>query len=198
MTSRTKMFFLVSLILILICPALAWTPFLNDYTPPGAAIYADRVIADTINEFILYRLQSGQYSSPMGCDFSYSRPSMLDPYPTFDHYGRLYAQRDRFPQLSNLARERLEMHGLQVRRLQIFEHRNGIYIKWDIVDPFLPTGWDASWRETHANSKQEARSRNSESGKSDGENVCHGKSESICRLKSFFRDPKEFFRHYWD
>jgi hypothetical protein len=173
---------------------------LNDYTPPGVAEYADVSVthqsdifmADTISDFILYHLQSGRYSSPNGWEFSYSRSPTKDPYEEI--YGDLFGQRNRFHQLSSLVRETLEMRGLQVRTLTVFEQGRGLYIKWDI-DPIPSSTWNFAWQRVKDKPNQEVENEHCGGDKM---HFCRGHSESICRLKRFLRDPKEFFRNYWD
>lgn len=87
------------------------------------------------------------------------------------------------------------MRGLEVRRLQIFENGRGIYVNWDIVAPFASYGWNVAWRYPEDNPSQQNLGNDGNHGK--GEDPCRGDSGSICRLKSFFRDPKEFFQNYW-
>jgi hypothetical protein len=215
---RKTSFVAVFLLLTFICPAFAWTPFLNDYHPPGSYDYQtqppdpisiiqqnDIFIADTINDFILYRVQTGQYSTPTGWGFPYSRPPMIESYKgimhgsrnsrwtPFDQYGSLFAQKIRFPQLAMLARERLEMRGFDVRRLHIFDNGRGIYIRWDIVDPMKH--WNYAWRIPGQRGYKPYGYYGGEYNW-EGEDACQNESEAICRIESFFRDPIEFFKNY--
>ena len=217
-SSRKPSFLVVFLLLALLYPVLAWTPFLNDYQNPSSPEYQnqppdpisiiqqnDILIADTINDFILYRVQAGQYSTPTGWGFPYSRPPTIESYhgimagirtsrwTPFDQYGSLFVQKNRFHQLSMLARERLEMRGFDIRKLHIFDNGKGIYIQWDIVDP--TKRWNHSWRIPG----QRGYSHHGYYGGEynwNGEDACQSESEAICRIQSFFRDPIEFFKNY--
>jgi hypothetical protein len=220
---RNRICFLGFVFLAIIIPhALAWKPFRNEcyrprfngyetpYETLSNARQRDILIADTINDFILYHLETGQYSNPAGWGFPFSPPPHCDCLPQmtnddsplqwtpFDRYGNLYSQRARFPQLSTLAWERLEMRGFRVRNLQIFEKGRGMYVKWDIMDPSASRRCDEDRRalQEHFNPRPKRHVQKHEYSEYDfeGEHVCQD-PEFICRLQSFFRDPLEFLRN---
>ena len=217
----TRLFLLI-LVLVSLPSTFAWTPFLNRYHPTSPSRYQtqqdlssalqqnDLLMADTINEFILCSLYSGHFSTPTGWGFPYTYPPDGEPslfathrqramkWTPFDQYGSLYAQRSRFPQLSMLARQKLEIQGLQVRKLEIFENGRGIYIKWDIVDPTAPPRWNDGWRmiEEGINGRPHRYVTNQgyNGYNFEGEDACRDAPEALCRLRDFFDDPLDFLR----
>src|SRR5438477_12385779 len=97
-----------------------------------------------------------------------------------------------------LARERLEMLGFDVRKLHIFNNGRGIYIRWDIHDPF--TARSRPWN-VGLEDMQQFRGRLNDGyyGRKynwERENACRSDSQAICRIWNFFRNPMEFFRNY--
>jgi hypothetical protein len=229
MTHSTRTIIMLLLVLLLgcICPVKAWTPFLNNYNTPKLERYQsvqqqlldqtherDISIADTINEFILYRLQEGQYSSPTGHGFPYSSPPSL-PYHQADIYRRttqtrwtpfdressLYAQKQRFPEISYLARQRLEMQGFRVQKLQIFENGRGVYIKWDIFDPTIPPPRNGAWDrlvevfDPHLFARRQNYGYHNGGYTYSAEDACQGQSQELCRLQQFFENPLDFLRN---
>jgi hypothetical protein len=204
---------------VFISRTLAWSRFLNNYQSPLSDGYPniastlqqkDMLIVEPITEFILYRVQIGHLFSDSGWGFPYSSPPMsyLSPnelpprWTPFDWHGSLYAQRSRFPHLSALARERLEMLGLRVRMLHTFDNERGIYIRWDVVDPTTRGIWNDGWSFTERNknrwpSKMHEPVRRYYGGWGlDGEDACLGEPEALCRLKRFLHDPIDFFQNY--
>jgi len=144
--TQGSMFWVLLVFAVLIGQTLGWPQSADQYPAPGMDQYQpandmlsslqqnDLYLADTINDYIFYHLQRGQFSSGWG--YPYSRGPISDPaynrgpphWTPFEQYGSFYNHRNRFPHLSALARERLEMQGLQVRRLNIFDNDRGIYI----------------------------------------------------------------------
>jgi hypothetical protein len=119
----------------------------------------------------------------------------------FDRYGSLHAHKQRFPQISSLARQRMEMHGFRVQKLQIFENGKGIYIKWDILDPTTPPRndiWNRLEEVFNPNKQPPRQNYGYHDGvyTYEGEDACHGKSKELCRLQSFFQNPGGFLRNH--
>jgi hypothetical protein len=167
-TNHLTLLFVFMSLVLLTCPAICWQPFLNDYKPPALEKYhtqqdiiaatrqKDISIADHINHFVLTRLQNGQYSNPKGSGYPYSNPPQDHSAPRiyakdarwtpFDRYGSLYAQRNRLPRLSEVAKQRLEDRGFQVQQFSIFDNGKGVYIKWEIEDPSARAKWGDGWK----------------------------------------------------
>jgi hypothetical protein len=207
------MFLVVLVFAVLIGQTLAWTQYPNQY--PAAGLDPDQYqpsndmlsslqqndlyLADIINDYVFYQLQRGQFSNPSGWGYPYSRGPVSDPaynrgpphWTPFEQFGSFYNHRNRFPHLSALARERLEMQGLQVRRLNMFDNDRGIYIKWDIADPGVPR---------FQNDRGKYGEEYWPSLDSEDEKVLYRKgtwcdkdpNTGMCRLEQFWNDPGKY------
>ena len=196
---------------VLVAQSMAWTGYGDQYPAmemdhPYNVISAiqrnDLYLADTINDYVFHHLERGQFSNPSGWGYPYSRGPISDPayncgpphWTPFEQYGSFYTQRNRFPYLSALARERLQMQGLQVRGLNIFDNNKGIYIKWDIVDPSI-----SRFPNARGTCDEEYFPIPSEI-KDEGELVprkktwCDGDpSTGMCRLEQMWKEPRRYF-----
>jgi hypothetical protein len=211
-TSRYNVLSTIIFLVLFVFSALGLQQFDNEYLPSqqgyqtqhdvNAAVYANDVLmAETINEFIINRLQNGQYSCPTGWGFPYSYPPQEDRFHTlgkfqrntkwtpFDRYGSLYAQRHRFREISEVAKQRLEGRGFQVRRLNIFENGKGIYVKWHIKDhselPKLSDGF-GFFKDLFVGPKPPAYEQlygfNGGHDNLEGQDACEGQPDVICEI----------------
>lgn len=210
------MFWVTLIFAILVGQSLAWTGYPNQYPLPGTAQSEssydmisslqrnDLYLADTINDYIFHHLQRGQFSNPSGWGYPYSRGPVSDPaynrgpphWTPFEQYGSFYNHRNRFPYLSALARERLQMQGLQVRGLNIFDNDKGIYIKWDIVDPDLlrfPND-RVTYDEEYTPSIESSETKNEKDKEPEKKSWCdYDPDTGMCRLTQMWSTPRKYF-----
>src|SRR5271170_5728736 len=207
--THDSMFWVLLVCAVLIDQTLAWTPYYNQYPLSGTDQHQqssydmisslqqnDIYLADAINDYIFYHLQRGQFSNPSGWGYPYSRGPISDPvynrgpphWTPFEQYRSFYNHRNRFSHLSALAKERLEIQGLQVRRLNIFDNDRGIYIKWNIVDPGVPQFQNEGRTYGEEYSPSQKSKYEKESKK---ETWCErDPNTGMCRLEQLWNDPR--------